>query len=263
MDKKTVVVGLVVCLLLGTASVLRADDVPPATAPATFVDSDVVKDWNGSFALGLNIAKGNSDTLLFNAGVSAEKLWRTDEWHMGADGAYGINNWGHREENKSVNSIHGAVDYRHLFSERFYGGAALDLLHDDISDVSYRAILSPLAGYYFIKEPETRFRGEIGPALIAEKVGGNEVQRFALRLSERFERDFSKTAKFWEQVDYLPHVDDFGNYLLLVEVGVEAALNTRLSLRVVAQDKFNSQPPTDRERNDLTLLAALVYKFAK
>jgi putative salt-induced outer membrane protein YdiY len=139
----------------------------------------------------------------------------------------------------------------------------VEFLHDDIADVAYRFILSPFVGYYFIKSPETRLRGEVGPAFIAERVGGNEHQFIALRLSERFERDLSKTAKIWEQVDYFPHVDDFGNYLLNAEIGVEAAMNAQLSLRVVVQNKFNSQPPAGRERNDLSILASLVYNFGK
>ena len=252
---------IVTCLVFAGFHSVRADEVPPATPPASFVDSDVVKDWNGMFALGLNIAKGNSDTLLFNAAAGVEKLWKTDEWHFGIDGAYGINNWGHSDENKSVNNVHGIADYRHLFSERLYAGAVAEFLHDDIADVAYRVILSPAVGYYFIKSPVTRFRGEFGPAYIVERVGGSDHQRIALRFTERFEHDFSKTAKWWEQVDYLPQVDDFGNYLLNAEIGIEAAINSHFSLRAVAQDKFNSQPPSDRERNDLSILAALVYKF--
>jgi len=211
----------------------------------------------------LNVVKGNSDTLLFNTAATVEKLWKTDEWHLVADGAYGINNWGHRDESKSANNAHGIADYRHLFTERFYGGAVAEFLHDDIADVAYRVILSPVAGYYFIKEPATRLRGEIGPAYIAERVGGDDHQRIALRVTERFEHEFNKHGKVWEQVDYLPHVDDFGDYLLNAEIGAEAALNARFSLRVVAQDKFNSQPPDERERNDLAILASLVYKFSK
>src|SRR5438445_1113327 len=115
---------IIAALVLGGLLVVnsRADDAPPAT----LTDSDVVKDWNGSIALGLNVVKGNSDTLLFNTAASAEKLWKTDEWHLGADGAYGINNWGHRDESKSANNAHGVADYRHLFTERFYGGAVAE-----------------------------------------------------------------------------------------------------------------------------------------
>jgi putative salt-induced outer membrane protein YdiY len=120
-----------------------------------------------------------------------------------------------------------------------------------------------MAGYYFIKSPETRLRGELGPAYIAERVDGEDHQRFALRLTERFERDLTKTAKIWEQVDYLPRVDDFGDYLLNSEIGVEAAMSAQFSLRLVAQDKFNSRAPEDRERNDLTIIASLVYKFGQ
>ena len=82
-----------------------------------------------------------------------------------------------------------------------------------------------------------------------------------LRVSERWEFALSKTAKLWEQVDYLPEVDAWGTYLVNAEAGAEAAINTRLSLRIVATDKFNSEPAADRLRNDITLVSSLVYKY--
>jgi putative salt-induced outer membrane protein YdiY len=244
------------------ASIGRAEDAPKLIAPPP-LDKDVVKDWNGSIALGLNISKGNSDTLMFNAAAVADKLWKSDEWHFGADGAYGLNDWGHSNETTSANNIHGVIGYRHLFTERFYGGAGVEFLHDDVAAVRYRVILSPGVGYYFIKSPATRLRGEAGPAFIIERVQGADHDRVALRFAGRLEHDLTKTAKYWGQIEYLPAVDDFGNYLLNSEIGIEAAINTHFSLRTVAQDKFNSRAPSDKERNDLTIIAALVYKFGQ
>lgn len=65
----------------------------------------------------------------------------------------------------------------------------------------------------------------------------------------------------WAEVDYLPQVDDFSNYLLNSEVGVEAALNARFSLRIVGADKFSSRPAAFRKENDITLISSLVYKY--
>jgi putative salt-induced outer membrane protein YdiY len=82
-----------------------------------------------------------------------------------------------------------------------------------------------------------------------------------MRVTEHAEHAFNKGSKIWEQVDYLPQVDDFNNYLVNTEVGAEAALNTRLSLRIVAKDQFNSQPAAGRKENDITLVSALVFKY--
>ena len=65
----------------------------------------------------------------------------------------------------------------------------------------------------------------------------------------------------WGAVEYLPIADNLSDYLLNGELGTEAALNAKLSLRVVAQDRYNSEPPTDRKSNDLLMTAAVVYKF--
>jgi putative salt-induced outer membrane protein YdiY len=61
--------------------------------------------------------------------------------------------------------------------------------------------------------------------------------------------------------EWLPQVDDFSNYKLNTEVGVEAALTTAMSLRVVGQDRYVSQPPPGLKHNDILLTSQLAYKF--
>ena len=148
-----------------------------------------------------------------------------------------------------------------LFTERFYGDARIDGFHDDIAEIRYRVIVGPAAGYYFIKSDATKLTGEVGPSFIDEKQGSDEKKFFTIRVTERYEHAFSKAAKIWEQVDYLPQVDDTKNYLLNSEIGVEAALNARFSLRVCADDKFNSRPAAGSRENDITLVSSLVYKY--
>ena len=223
--------------------------------------NDVVKDWNGSLALGASLAKGNSDTLMLSASADAAKLWKYDEIRLGVDGQYGLNDWGENTEVQTANNIHGFADYKHLFSEKFYGNVRADALHDEIADVKYRFIIGPAAGFYFIKSPETRLSGELGPSFITQKLGSVEKSYCTLRVTERFEHQFGKGAKIWEQVDYYPQVDDFDNYLIVAEVGAEAALNARLSLRIVLADKYDSKPAAGRDSNDLTLVASVVWKY--
>jgi len=157
--------------------------------------------------------------------------------------------------------VHGFIDYKRLFTDRFYGDARIDGFHDDIASLQYRLVVGPAAGYYFIKSDASKLNLEVGPSFIDERLGHMDKSYVTLRVSERGEHALTKASKVWEEVDYLPQVDDFSNYLLNSEIGVEAALNTRFSLRVCADDKFNSKPAAGRKENYITLVSALVYKY--
>jgi len=226
--------------------------------------------WHGDVATGLSLARGNANTFLLNGEASTENVWDKNDLKLGADGQYGFNNWGqstnrHDATQQTVSSeaIHGFIDYKRLFTERFYGSARIDGNHDDVASLQYRLVVGPAAGYYFIKSDASKLNLEVGPSFIDERLGHEDKSYVTLRVSERGEHTFNKakTAKVWEEVDYLPKVDDFSNYLLNSEVGAEAALSARFSLRVVADDNFNSKPALGKKENDILLVSSLVYKY--
>ena len=219
--------------------------------------------WHGDTALGLSLARGNANTFLLSGSATADNTWEQNDLRLGADGQYGLNNWGQTNQTQSTEAIHGFIDYKRLFTERFYGSARIDGYHDDIAEVRYRIIVGPAAGYYVIKSAASKLSGEIGPSFIDQMVGSNTESYVTIRFSERGEHTFDKTksAKVWEEVDYMPQADDFSNYLLNSEVGVEAALNAHFSLRVCADDTFNSKPAAGRKENDILLISSLVYKY--
>ena len=55
----------------------------------------------------------------------------------------------------------------------------------------------------------------------------------------------------------MAEAEDFDNYLLTGEIGVEAAMSERLNLRVVVQDKYDSTPAANAEYNDVSLIAGV------
>lgn len=212
--------------------------------------------WETSAAAGLTLTKGNSDTLLATISIVSLRKWERDEVSLGADGAYG-----ETTGLKTTEAAHGFAQYNHLFSDRFYGYARADLLHDSIADVEYRLTVGPGVGYYFIKNPTTRLSLEGGPSLIWEKQGGREKTYLAGRLAERFEHKLSDHAKVWQSAEYLPQLDDLNNYLLIGEVGAEASLTQKFSLRAYLQHYYDNEPSPGRRKNDTKLVAALAYKF--
>jgi len=212
--------------------------------------------WEKSAALGLTLTEGNSDTLLVTGSLLASRKGVRNEISLGADGTYGENN-----DVKNNEALHGFVQYNRLFTDRFYGYARLDGLHDAIADVEYRITFSPGVGYYFIKNDRTRLSAEVGPGYIYEKQGDDERGYFTLRLAEKFEHKFNDKTKIWQSFEVLPEIEDFDNYIFNAELGVETQLAGKLALRSHLQDTYDNQPAPGRKKNDIKLVTALVWKF--
>jgi len=222
---------------------------PPASVPPP-------PKWERSASFGFTLTSGNSDTVLFTADAHAQKKWPNDELSFGANAGYGES-----DDVKNNDYLKGFGQYNRLFTERFYGYARLDAMHDDIADVDYRLTLGPGAGYYLIKREQTRLSAEAGPAFVYEKQGGDTKGYMTLRLAERFEHKITNGARIWQSAEILPQVDDFDNFLVNAELGVEAPLTKTLSLRAVLQDAYDHEPAPGRKKNDLKLVSALAWKF--
>lgn len=213
-------------------------------------------EWEKSAALGFTLTRGNSETLLFTANVQATKKEAEHEWNLGADATYGEN-----EDVKNAENLRGYAQYNRLFSERFFGYLRLEAFHDDIADVAYRITVGPGAGYYFIREKDISLRAEAGPAFVHEKQGGSTDNYITLRLAERLDWKINERAKIWQSLEVLPQVDDWDNYILNAELGLETSITTQLSLRTYVQDTYDNDPAPDRQKNDVKFVTAIAYKF--
>ena len=242
-----------------TNVVAKADVIPPsaATNSPSLLAQPPKYPWQGSVTAGLTLTRGNSDTLLFTAGVLTSKKTPDNEFKLGADGAYGENSGV-----KNVDTEHAFGQYNDLFTDRFYGYARAEALHDGIADLQYRVTVGPGVGYYFLKETNTTLAGEFGFSYVNQRLGDVDDNYATLRLAERYEHKFKNYgARVWENAEILPQVNKLDNYLVNAEIGVEAALNAHFSLKSFLDDNFNNQPAAGREKNDVKLVSAISYKF--
>jgi putative salt-induced outer membrane protein YdiY len=232
-----------------------AEDVKPvAVAP-----------WNTSVSAGVNLSRGNTRNMLLNGSVVSEYKKEMNEAKMGVEGNYGETEVtlpdGSKETQGNVENSRAFVDYRRLLNARTYGYLNGDLRNDNIAEIDYRLMTGPGIGQYLLKSAVQNLGVEAGASYIKEKVAGLEDDKMALRVGERYDFKMSDTAKVWESVEYLPAFEDFGDYLLNAEVGAEAAMNARVSLRLVLQDKFDSTPGAGLKKNDLVIIGGLACKL--
>lgn len=251
----------IMMLVLASAVVAQAQDdarsaAAKIAAAPTAADLVPVKAKENSIAVGVTMTDGNSDTLLGTASVLHDRKRDGYSLRLGADFAYGEDN-----DEKTTENAKAVAEYRRECSERAYAFVNLTALYDDIADIDYRAVLSAGPGYYLMKDEAATLGVDIGPAYVREEVGGEENDDVALRVGERYERQLSPTAKCWQALEYLPVVDDFDDYLLNSEIGVEAAINSTASIRLVVKNAYDSTPAVDREKSDTTLIGALAFQL--
>ena len=267
-----VVTVLVTNIVTVTNVIVATPPPPPAPMPAdvpTLAAPPAKIPWNGSIAAGLTLTRGNSDTLLVTAGALTEKKGPVNEWSLGADGAYGENKvttgTGTNKTSqyvKNTDMAHLFGQYNHLFSEKFYGYLRVNALHDGISDLQYRLTIGPGAGYYLLKETNTTLAVESGAAVVFERLGNEDNSYATLRFAERFEHKFfEQKARLWQNAEILPQVDDFNNFIVNAEIGIETALSKKLSLQTFVVDNFINEPASGRLQNDVKIVSGLKYKF--
>jgi putative salt-induced outer membrane protein YdiY len=212
--------------------------------------------WESSISLGLTATAGNVNSALATGNFRTHKKTPLDEWNLGVDAAYG-----EVSSVKNNETLHGFVQYNHLFSERWYGYMRGDALHDGIADVPYRFTFSPGAGYYFVKNKQTSLAGELGPAILYEKLDDEYRTYPTLRLAERFEHKFDAYARLWQNVEFLPPADNPRDFLVNAEIGVDTPLTKHLSLQTYVQDNYANRPAPGFKDNDVKLVSALAVKF--
>jgi hypothetical protein len=263
-----------IALLSGSPATLRADDAKDTKAEVK-KEEPKKKKWESTATVGVTLSRGNSKNFLATGAVGTKRTWDCNEILAGAIAGYGDNTItqsdGTKTNTLTDSYIRGFGQWNHLFTPRIYGGLRLSAEHDDVAHVTYRTIVSPLAGYYFIKQTNTFLSAEIGPSYVHENLwdttntdgtrNDNVNDYIGLRLAERGEYKWASGAKIWESIEFIPKFSDFSDYLVNAECGVSAPVTKALSVSLVLQDTYRSVPASGRLKNDLKLIAGLTYNF--
>jgi putative salt-induced outer membrane protein YdiY len=220
------------------------------------------KAFTHTFSLGATYTDGNSDTRQGNATwLSEGDKEGLGSVRLGAEGNYGESRAADGDMDKSVENAKAFGNVKKTVSPKTFAYLDSTYLYDKIAEIDYRFTIGPGLGAYLVKNDTTQFSVEAGPSYVWQRVGGEADDYAALRVAERAEHKLSATARVWESVEYLADAERFSDYLVNSELGVEAALNAKLSLRLVLQHKYDSQPAPDVEKSDTTFIAGVSVKL--
>ncbi len=248
----------------------RVQEVMILAVACAIVTTTALGQEQGAFAtklsVGVTLTDGNSETMQANVSLVSEgEKEGLGSVRAGIEANYGETTTKTTEEadvvtERSDTTIENArlfAGAKKTISARTFGSFDASVLYDDIAEIDYRAMVSPGLGAYLVKNESTSLSVDAGPAYIWEDVADVTDDYVAVRFGQRIDHALSETAKVWQSAEYLPRANDFGDYLLNVEIGAEAAMNSRVNLRIVLQNNHDSTPGEGLEKNDLVLIGGV------
>lgn len=223
---------------------------------AVTVSSVMAEGWDQSLDLGATVSKGNSDSILGTFAYSGYNLGDKDEYLLDASYTYGES-----EDLKTNDELLASAQWNHLLSDITYAGLRVNARVDALADIDYRVGVTGLLGYYLIKSDTTYLSVEAGPGYTTEQVGGIDDDYLSIYIGQKFEHYLNDNTRIFETFALTAPADDFENYSIVFEAGIETFLSDRLALKLSVQDNYEAEPAAGADNNDIKVITGVSYKF--
>lgn len=194
--------------------------------------------------LGLDLNSGNTENFGVNAGFTGKgALNEGSELLLGVDANYKEDTLVRGGDSQTTTqTIEADAQYNWLFNDPWYAYASVKGFHDSIAEIDYRVNFGPGLGYYIIKDDTAEFAVEGGPGYQFEDSGDKSLSDPTWRFAERYTRDINEKTKFFQDLEYLPILEDWGDYVLNGNIGLETELASGYGLRIALKGILDSTP---------------------
>jgi putative salt-induced outer membrane protein YdiY len=244
-----------------TLSLPGAPSVPSTEAQPAPAPEGPPPLWLVSAGAGLAVTGGNTDTSTINVAYEVKRDGGLPLVYRSA----GVYLRGKTDDELTVDRA--LLDNRveRKLTERVSAFGQFGYLRDRFKEIDY--LLSPGGGitYAFVKNSRVELNGDGGAGVIFEKNTGFDLETSGSVLAaQRFLFNFSDTASVTQSIAALWKMDDFEDSLYAFSVGVVSSLTANSQVKVELLDTFKNRPVSeDVEKNDISLLVSLVYKFRR
>lgn len=219
--------------------------------------------WTGSGNIGLSLARGNSETQSFTAGVRGVRETVMDKISVYANAVQSssVKNGVNITTAKAL-WFGGRYDYNLNRKTFVYGSSDFEM--DAPQRLNLRAVLGGGFGYLAIKNDRTRLDVFGGGAFNREyfKARNNRSSAEAV-IGNELKHKLNSRVNFSQRFVAYPNISVFGRYRLQLDASLLTDINRWLGWHFTIADRFNSAPVTGAEKNDLLLSTGLRVNFGK
>lgn len=231
-----------------------------AVAPSQVYSISEVNDtfWEAIDAytdLGMNLVRGNNQVtqISFGAGVGFD----AKDFEIKLD-ATSITNEQSNSTDTKRNTL--GANYTQKFANRWRGFANYTFESDEQQNLDGRSLLSLALGRQLTNSRRQRFELAAGAALNAEDFAGQPRD-------ESLEGVLATTYRLRSKVDlditflYLPSLEQTNRYRTQFDATLSLDLFADFDLKVIAYDRYDSQPPPGNDKNDSGITLALSWDY--
>jgi putative salt-induced outer membrane protein YdiY len=249
-----------------TTQAVTADGKPLPIADIKSLDTRDEK-WSGSILVNGLLTEGNSHSESLGVDAAAQ-LRRNDETNDDRFTLAGSYNLGREKPagggatTTSVDNWYALGKYDRFWTEKWYGYASVRADHDRIADLFLRITPGIGVGYQWVESPDFNFNTEAGVNYIYENYDpGDTDNRIALRFAYHVDKKLNDKVTLFHDLEYLPAVDDPGDYLLNTDAGVRATLTKSFFTEFKVEWKRDSTPAPGALKNDLRYVLGVGWQF--
>ncbi len=222
--------------------------------------TSVSKLWSGSFAVGAQLERGNSDTTDVRVDAKATRKAPCEELRLRFYADYG-----ETDGETDTNNVFGESKLKVFQTERRYLFGVTNMEYDEMENLDLRAQGFGGVGYNFIDKERTHLLGEVGAGLTGEFFddGDDEetLEASAWLNSEWKQRLFEHT-EFYQALTLYPSLGNFGDYRLRSESTVTTPLSDHWAIKLSLIDEYDSDPESEGvKKNDLRFISSMEYTF--
>ncbi len=244
-------------LLLGEGKAIKplvvgSREVPQKDAPAP------EKTWKGSVDAGLTVKTGNTEATTTTIKTEFSREKQRNNFYLS-----GLCLLETENGSENTNEQRGTGKYERSHTKKMYSFYQESLERDEVERLIVRSISSVGMGYRFLTKGTFKYKSEVGPSYTYEKFPDDSADAsFGLRLGSSLYWQILPSTKYYFKLDYLPGMEDFGQWRIESDMGLRQSINKSLSLTVSWIDEFDNNPGVDGVRkNDATILSAIGYNF--
>ena len=225
-------------------------------------DPDVfINKWSRLIYINMVKRHGNKDEENFDGGIELSYLREFDTLKL-----YAEFDQDSRNDNKTSDEYRWGVDYEKRFGEvlRHSWYLRAEWEKDRIKGIDLRSTYATGYGYYFIKEDKTLLRGRAGLLYrIEDYIEDDSSESVGVDFGLNFKKTLFSDVSWYTDITYSPAFDDFGNFTVDHESGLEIPFKTSidLSLKTGVNHEYDSHPAEDTSKLDTKYFMKLQLKF--
>jgi putative salt-induced outer membrane protein YdiY len=216
--------------------------------------------WSGSFAVGAQLQRGNTDTTDVHTDIKATRKAEREELTFRFYSSYG-----ETEGETDKNEVFGQVKLKLLKTDRFYLFGTTDMEYDEMEQLDLRAQGFGGLGYKLIARERTTLLAEAGAGLTGEffdAEGDEENLEASAILNAELTQKLFEQVVFYQGITLYPSLGDVGEFRVRSESSLRSPLGGGWAIKLSLIDDYDSDPENeDVKENDVRFISAIEYTF--